>query len=352
MSVLDVAHEPAVETRVRITIENSGRSFDCAPGDTLLAGALRAGVGIAYECSSGGCGSCKVELVEGDLEVTRTGVAGLKDRDFDRGKRLACVSRPLSDCVIRVREDAGSIPTIVPARRTGVLVARFPLTHDLWEFRFKVEGDARFLPGQYALLELPDAGCVRAYSMANIPGGDPEWHFQIKRVPGGVSTTALFDHLAIGDGVKLDGPFSTSHLREDAPRDIVCIAGGSGLAPMLSIVRGALASPHLADRKIYLFYGGREPRDIVDTEHFGPLPGLGERVHYLPVISSTESEGILDWKGPTGFVHQFVAEHLDQPYDSYEFYTAGPPPMVEAVRRMLILEKSTPANQVHYDRFF
>src|SRR5262249_35271263 len=142
------------------------------------------------------------------------------------------------------------------------------LTHDLWEFAFAVEDATEFLPGQYALLHLTGVEGARAYSMSSIYNRDGRWEFQIKRVPNGRASTFLFDVMAIGTIIVIEGPFSIAHLRPDRPRDIVCIAGGSGLAPMLSILRGALARPDIGQRRLHLFYGGREPADIVAFEHF------------------------------------------------------------------------------------
>ena len=335
-----------------VRVEDSGRTFACAAQDTLLASALRAGLGLAYECSSGGCGSCKVELVSGNLESLRVDAPGLTARDRARNRWLACQSRVRANCVIRFNEDPAYVPLVPPRRQSALLDSLHPLTHDLWEFRFKTASKATFLPGQYALMYLPGLTQTRAYSMANIANADGAWHFQIKRVPKGAASAILFERFQLGDRVELDGPYSIAYLREDSPRDIVCIAGGSGLAPMLSIVRGAAQCKALSGRSIQLFYGGREPSDIVDASHFGKLPGLGTRIHYRPVISDGKSEAAKNWTGPTGFVHQFVEQHLKNDFSRFEFYIAGPPLMVDAARRLLIIQNSVPLTQVHYDRFF
>jgi len=335
-----------------VTIEGTGQSFAVEPGDSILSAALRSGLGFPYECSSGGCGSCKVELVSGEVECPRPDASGLQRRDWERGKRLACQCFPLSACRIKVRLDDSYVPRKAPLRHRVQLVEVVPLTHDLWEFRFAAPGGAAFLPGQYALLTIPGVAAPRAYSMCNCENHQGEWSFQIKRVPDGAATSALFDELRPGAVVELDGPYGTAFLQADRPRDIVCIAGGSGLAPMLSIVRGALNEPALAGRTIHLFYGGREPRDIVDPIALGLPARPGDLVRFFPVISEGKTDAAAQWSGARGFVHEMVEQHFGGGYGDYEYYLAGPPPMVEAVRRMLVLGKSVPVDQIHYDRFF
>ena len=107
------------------------------------------------------------------------------------------------------------------------------LTHDIREFRFQLATPVNFLPEQYALLYLPNVNGPRAYSMSNIAQGDGSWHFMIKRVPGGSGSSALFERVRVGDRLRLDGPYALAYLRPDSQRDIVCIAGGSVLVPVI-----------------------------------------------------------------------------------------------------------------------
>jgi len=338
-------------SQYKITVAGDGGCFPAAAEDTILSAALRAGIGIPYECSSGGCGSCKVELCSGTVFLRYPESPGLKARDFERGKRLACMSLPQRDCVIRFREDVDARPRVKPIRRGARLLARIPLTHDLWEFRFILEGSPRFLAGQYALLHLPGIMGGRAFSMSNRPDGENVWAFQIKRVPGGHATGILFDELHLGDQIEIDGPYSTAYLHIDEPRDIVCVAGGSGLAPVLSIARTALADRRFPSRKIHFFYGGRTMRDMIDPAALGLDD---ERVQFVPVVSDADETGgaAQTLTLASGLVHEQVGVRLSEPYSAYEFYLAGPPLMVEAARRLLLLEKSVPVHQVHYDRFF
>ncbi len=265
---------------------------------------------------------------------------------------LACQSRPKANCVVKVRADDQYKPHHQPRRFAATLKGTRDLTHDIREFRFHTSDPVAFLPGQYALLSLPGVAGLRAYSMSNIATGDGMWEFMIKRVPNGKGTAALFDRVAIGERITIDGPYGLAYLRTRSPRDIVCIAGGSGLSPVISIARGVAADPAMASRKLHFFYGGRGPQDVCGEDMLRALPGFGERLFYYPSISMPELDVDHTWRGRVGFVHKVAEEALGASLPNYEFYFAGPPPMAQAVQLMLLQQHKVPQQQIHFDQFF
>lgn len=329
-----------------ITNQKDGRAFTQVEGDTILRGALRAGIGLAYECNSGGCGGCKFELIEGEVENLWSGAPGLSERDKKRGRHLACQCRARGDITIAAPSASEYVPLRPPRRQSARLVSMRDVTHDIREFHFSAADGADFLPGQYAMLDLPGVTGSRAYSMSNTPNAQREWHFQIRRVPHGQGTHVLFDRLAVGDEIGLDGPYGLAHLCTDSPRDIVCVAGGSGLAPMFSIARGAAEAGLLGDRTLYFFYGARTPRDVCGEG----VESLSERIRFIPVVSLPEGEG--QWAGATGYVHEQLPLILPKDFSNYEFYFAGPPPMTQALQELLMVGHKVPFGQIHFDRFF
>lgn len=335
---------------ITVTNQSDGAVFVQRPDDTLLRAALRAGTGLAYECNSGGCGGCKFELVSGDIDNLWPEAPGLSERDKKRGKYLACQSRARGDLLIRASSASEYTPKVRPRRQEAVLADVLDVTRDIREFRFITDEAADFLPGQYAMLDLPGLDSSRAYSMANIANEQREWHFQVRRVPHGRGTRILFDHLKIGDTVALDGPYGVAYLRTDSMRGIVCVAGGSGLAPMLSIARGAAAAGMLANRTLHFFYGARTPQDVCGEEQLRELYGHEGSIFYVPVVSIPDDEG--KWSGRTGYVHDTLADTLSMPFSQYEFYFAGPPPMARALQELLMIEHKVPFAQIHFDRFF
>jgi len=330
--------------------EKDGSEFVQQEGDTILRAALRAGVGLAYECNSGGCGGCKFELLTGEIETLWPDAPGLSERDRKRGRHLACQCRALGAIGIKASTAPEYRPQIMPQRQRARLIGTHDITHDIREFRFQADRDANFLPGQFAMLDLPGIDGARAYSVANTPNAQREWHFQIRRVPHGKGTHLLFDKLSGGEEIGLDGPYGLAFLRTDVPRDIVCIAGGSGLAPMVSIARGAAAAGMLAERKLYFFYGARTPRDVCGETMLRTLEGCGDRIMYYPVVSLPGDNG--EWHGKTGFVHDALAHTLPEALANFEFYFAGPPPMTQALQELLMIGHRVPFGQIHFDRFF
>ena len=335
----------------QITITGGNTSFTCEDDDTILRAALRAGLAFPYECNVGSCGNCRFELVEGEVEHERKDSPAYTERDKQRKRWLGCQANPHSDCTIKVTLRDHYKPQILPVKTTGELTEILDHTHDIREFRFKLATPVTFLPGQYALLSVPGVEGARAYSMGNITSDGKEWHFQIKKVPNGAATGALFDRIKIGETIGLDGPYGMAYLREDAPRDILCLAGGSGLSPMVSISRGWAASEKLKGRQLHFIYGGRAARDICGEPMLKELRGFGTELHYHPAISMPDPDAPDAWPGLTGFVHDIASNMFGDKLRDMEIYFAGPPAMAEAVMR-LVVEKKIPPAQVHYDQFY
>jgi toluene monooxygenase electron transfer component len=334
----------------QITFADGVTTYPCPDDDTILRAALREGFGFPYECNVGSCGNCKFELVEGEVEHLRADAPGWTERDKQRKRYLGCQARPLGDCRIKVGLRDHYKSFFKPARIEGRLFAIEDHTHDIREFRFRLSHPVKFLPGQYALLYVPGVEGARAYSMCNITETGEEWHFQIKLMPGGAATTKLFDSLQLGESIELDGPFGMAYLRPEAPRDILCLAGGSGLSPMISIARAKAKTPSLKDRKLHFIYGGRAARDICGEPMLRDLPGFGADILYYPAISLPENDA-LPWTGRIGFVTDIAKELFGEALAGMEVYFAGPPAMATAVMK-LVVEMKIPPAQVHYDQFY
>jgi toluene monooxygenase electron transfer component len=335
----------------QITVANAGTVFACED-DTIMRAAVRAGLGFPYECNAGSCGTCRFELIEGQVVHERANSPAWGERDRQRNRYLGCQTRPLSDCKIKVYLGDQYKSLRPPKRVEARLFETEDITHDMREFRFRLSEPAPFLAGQYALLRIPGVEGTRAYSICNIPDPGEEWHFQIKRVPGGSATERLFGSVGVGQVISVDGPYGTAYLREAAPRDILCLAGGSGLSPMISIARTAAQSPALADRTLHFIYGGRTARDICGESMLKCLPGYGRRIFYYAAVSAPESDPYSPpRKGRIGLLPDVAREVFGEHLADFEIYFAGSPAMAEAVIRMLV-ELRVPLNQVHYDRFY
>ena len=273
--------EPGSASTVHLA--GSDTTYSCAPGDTLLRAGLRAGLGLSYECNAGSCGTCKIDLVAGEVCDLWPEAPGIKPRDRERGRRLACQSVPLGDCTIKSRVAEVYVPVHRPQRQSVWLTGARDITHDMREFSLRALTPATFRAGQYAMLHL--AGMPpRAYSMSNTANADGLWQFMVRRTPNGVVSNALFA-LPPGSALELDGPYGLAWLREDGPRDIVCIAGGSGIAPMVAILDAAAMHDEVRQRAAWLFYGGRGPADVQAIADLLKPHALERGLEWHPVVS-------------------------------------------------------------------
>ena len=331
-----------------VRVAGTDIAYAAAEGDNLLRAGLRAGIGLPYECNAGGCGSCKFELIGGEIEELWTEAPGLSAKDRARGRRLACQCRARSDCEIRIRPNPSFLTPTPPRVLEAEYLGHRSVTAHMRELRFRGPGPATFLPGQYALLDVPGAGQMRAYSMSNLPNAVGDWDFIVRKVPNGRVSTMLFESLRPGQRIGIDGPLGLAHWRADDSRDIVCIAGGSGLAPIVSIANAA-AMQASGGRPIWLFYGGRGPADLPVFDEW-LLDAAKVRVSVA--VSAPELADAAAWSGERGFVHELVARTLTGDVAAHRYYLAGPPPMIETAVRMLMVEHKVPAQQIHYDRFF
>lgn len=331
--------------QITLQEQDSDTTFFCANDDVLLRAGLRQGLALPYECNAGGCGTCKFELLEGDVDILWADAPGLSERDKRKGRLLACQCRPKSDCKIKLRLDPQCLPKIKAQRQSVKLITTRAITHDILEIHLQAQQAAEFLPGQYALLMI-NGQIQRAYSMANLPNAAGDWVFQIRKVPQGQMTTVLFDQNALKHAVlQLDGPYGTAHLQQKN-RPIVCVAGGSGLAPMLSIARGVAMDPLLQQQPVWFFHGGREQRDLLSQEQLQQWAGLGQRLHYIAASSNQHIPNVYH-----GYIHDVLEQQLGEQLKDCEIYCAGPPPMVQSIER-LTHQLGIDQTSVHFDRFF
>ena len=334
-----------------VHITGTDQSFPCAADDTVLRAALRQGIAFPYECNVGSCGNCKFELIEGSVSSCWPEAPGLSEKDRQRHRWLGCQTRAQGDLQIKLRTQDKYRPLHVPVRSPARLTSSRLITHDLSEFSFELAQPMTFASGQYALVHMAGVTGPRAYSMSNEGASATALSFQVRRVPQGAGSAALFEQLRVGDGVEIDGPYGMAYLREDAPRDILCVAGGSGLSPMVSVARGAFASAPLASRQLHFVYGARLPEDVCGQDMLQALPGWPERGSYQAVVSGLDSDALLPEGLARGFVHEVVDQHYGDRLADMEIYFAGPALMAQSLLKLLIARK-VPMDQVHFDQFY
>lgn len=301
----------------------AGHDFAVEPGETLLAAALRHGVGLPYGCRDGKCGSCAARLIEGQVTYPSGKTAGLEGQPDDTC--LTCQAVPSSDLIIGVREVSSA--ALIEVMTLPCRVSRKErLSHDVMRLFLKLPEHQRlqFLAGQYLDFILRD-GRRRAFSIANAPHDDEEIELHIRHVPGGEFTAFVFESMPEKSILRIQGPLGTFVLREDSDRPILMMGGGTGFAPLKGMIEHAI---HIGLRRpITLYWGVRARRDL----YLADLPQVWARrlpaFSFVPVLSEPDP----DWSGRTGYVHAAIVEdHPD--LSGFDLYMSGPPVMVEAGR--------------------
>jgi len=305
---------------MRVRIRQARATVEVAEGQTLLEAAISAGVAYPHGCRSGRCGGCKSRLIEGRVELLPHTRFALSDDEKAEGLILACRTQPRTPATVAWLGDAAAVE---PAYGVGgVVVGLDDLTHDIKRVRVSLEeGRPLFFDaGQYAQVRFKGAP-GRSYSMANTPGQDT-LEFHIRRVPEGRTSGYVHGALKIGDKARLDLPLGSSFLRQDHPGPILCIAGGSGLAPIQSIVETALVQG--MRQPIHVYFGARAERDLYSLEHFQALARVHPDLAFTPVLSDSPTPAYR-----AGLVTQAMAQDLPD-LMGWKAYVAGPPSMVEA----------------------
>lgn len=325
---------------MEILVQPLNRQINVSAGSNLLDALLSNEIPISYSCMSGRCGTCRCKVLQGTV-LHMDSEKGQPPRHGDYF--LACQSTVETDCVIEVPEPDEVV--MHPARILKGTVTDFEvLAHDVRRLRLKLNKPLDFSPGQYVTLQFwPEA--IRSYSMAGLPNDD-ELEFHIRIVPEGRVTALLDERLSLGASVKLNGPMGASYLRRKHIGPMLCIAGGTGLAPMLSVIRGALEGRMQND--IHLYFGVRAERDVYGLSFLEELARDFPQFHYHIVLSNPESDQGTGYR--TGWVTDVVAEHFRR-LDGWKVYLAGPPPMVEAANT-LVTQMGVPFEHIHADAFY
>ncbi len=330
---------------MKISVQGSDTAFECGD-DYILRAALGEGLGFPYECGSGSCGNCRFELIEGDIVYPHGTPSILTEKDAARNRHLACQCKPTTDLSIKVRLFSEYAPLHQPSTFPATLTDVIPVTHDIYEFQFETDAEQPFSAGQYALIELPGVPGDRAYSMCNTGTEARRWDFQIKKVPNGKASVTLFDEVQVGQQVHLSGPYGRGYFRGFRGRDVVLVAGGSGLSPMVSIARAAATAARHGEQ-VFFYYGGRGLVDLAGEAFLTPLEGYGDWMHYAAALSDSGDTG----SHFKGFVHDLVKSAHGDTLTGMDVYFAGPPLMGAAMEGM-IREMKIPSDQVFYDRFY
>jgi toluene monooxygenase electron transfer component len=343
--------------KVVVTARNGTRDFECEPGEKILHAGLRSGVELPYECATGTCGTCKARLTSGRTQSEWPEAPGRKYFKSE-GDLLTCQSVAHDDCALEVGPLKSHEPdTSAPRVLGGVLRGRRRLTHDVVAFDVEIDTPLDFAAGQFALITVPGIPGARAYSMVNFERGAERLSFVVKKKPGGAVSEWLFGDAIDGAPLRLFAPLGHATFHPGVAKHVLCIAGGSGIAGMMSILSRACGQAHFAAWDGHVFFGVRTAGDgffLDELEAFrARYPG---RLAVTVALSDEDVPATLRDAYPAfafgrGFVHAVAGESMKGRYADVRAWVAGPPPMVDASLRLLLREARLSPADIRYDKF-
>lgn len=330
----------------KITI-NKERELEVKGGNHLLGSLLQNDIFIPSACGGrGSCGLCKVKVISGGGPVLSTETPFLSKEELEDNVRLSCQVKVREDVEIEIPEELFNIKEY--ATRVEKIV---DLTYDTKALYLRMPDgeEVNFKAGQYVQIKAPKYGkgteeVYRAYSIASSPSDKGMIQLIIRRVPHGICTTYIFDHLKEGDILELNGPYGDFYL-QNTDREMICVAGGSGLAPIKSILH-TLADNNI-ERKATFFFGCVEKKDLYYVDEMKEFEKKLSDFRYVPALSAPK-EGD-DWSGETGLITEVVDRYITDGSEM-EAYLCGSPGMIDACIEVL-KRKGIPEERIYYDKF-
>ena len=332
-----------------VSVLPSGRSFSANADETLLAAAIRQGIGLPYGCKDGACGSCKCKKLEGTVTHGAHQLKALSAEEEASGFILTCCGVAHSDVVLESRQvtDESAFPIRkMPVRVTSLQRA----SHDVMVIRLQLPASdmMKYHAGQYVEFLLRD-GDRRSYSMANAPHTQtetPGLELHIRHMAGGKFTEHVFGAMKEKEILRIEGPYGSFFLREDSDKPLVLLASGTGFAPLKALIE------HMQHKNItrpaVLYWGARRPADLYMHDWMQAKVAEMPHLRYIPVISDALPED--DWTGRTGFVHQAVLEDFSD-LSGHQVYACGAPIVVESARDAYSALAGLPAEEFFADAF-
>ena len=331
---------------VNITI-NEEKDIKVAGGKPLLGSLMEEKIFIPSACGGrGSCGLCKVKVTSDVGDYLPTELPWITDEEKQDNIRLSCQLKLKKDIAIKIPEELFNV------REFQTEVASLKdLTYDIKEVTLKLiePSEINFKAGQYIQLQVPEyelskESVYRAYSVASPPSIKDSIQLEIRLVPNGICTTYVFDHLKVGDSITINGPYGEFFLRE-SQRDIVFIAGGSGMAPIKSILHDMQEKS--ISRNATYFFGARSVRDLFLVDEMKGLEKALSNFRFVPALSEPLEED--NWKGDTGLITEVLDRHLKSG-ENTEAYLCGSPGMIDASVKVLTAN-GIPEELIYYDKF-
>jgi CDP-4-dehydro-6-deoxyglucose reductase len=322
---------------MRVVFE--GKAFDLLPDETLLEGIERQGASVPWFCRQGVCQACVLRARAG--VVPAAAQKGLKESHRRQGFLLACVCRPAEHLEVERCDVAQRFHSRVQQVE--------PLSAQVLRVLLELPEGFQYEAGQYVQLERPEDGLMRPYSLASVPGS-PVLELHVARLPGGLLSGWLAG--AVGRAVGIRGPFGEcSYVTAERERPLLLVGTGTGLAPLLGVVRAALAAGHRGP--IRLFHGGLTRAGLY---LWAELERLAESAPALEIVGSVLSAELAP-AGQSGVRCQIRNTPIDQlvlgagmDWGQQRVYLCGHPELVKQLQKKLYLAGAS-LERIHADPF-
>ena len=343
--------------KIQLNARNRTHYFDAAVAEKVLHAGLTRGITLPYECASGTCGTCKAKLLSGEIVDAWPDAPG---RKYLKGpdEFLMCQCAAVTDISAEVSGFVQDVDpgVYVPTAIKGRIRESALLTHDVMHLSIDLQSPMDFDAGQFVLVEVGGVSGSRGWSMVNFDRTASTLRFVVKRKPGGGLSDWLFTQLHAGTDVTVYGPLGSATFAPSLGCNILCVAGGSGIAGMMSILSRAAEANYFADHDGDIFFGVRTMKDAFFLDEFSRLrERCGERLKVTIALSDEDGPASAPTDHPllrfdTGFVHDVAGRSMQGRLQGIRAYLAGPPPSVDASIRMLLMSRVSTAN-IRYDKF-
>jgi CDP-4-dehydro-6-deoxyglucose reductase len=328
----------------QVTLRPSGHSYSVNPNTSVLTAGLEAGLNMPYSCRAGNCKTCRGRIIEGTVDHGGAHGSYLTEEQKASGFALLCKAKALSDLVVEVEELVLEQikPKLMPCRikrihrpapEVAIMDVRLPMNENLM-----------FAAGQFVDIQLA-GGNTRSYSIASAPSAEGviDLQFHLRHSRGGLFTDRVFSTMKEGELLRIEAPLGTFYLREQSTKPIIFIATGTGIAPIMSMLK--YAARKKITRPMHLYWGGRSQADLYADELMrsfeSQLP-----LAYIPVLSQPQD----GWTGRTGYVQHAVMEDLPD-LSGYQVYACGSPAMVEGANSDFVSVAGLPGDEFFGDAF-
>ncbi|MGR9013463.1 MAG: aromatic/alkene monooxygenase hydroxylase FAD-binding subunit MmoC [Gammaproteobacteria bacterium] len=324
--------------------------FECAADQNLLEAAANAHIVLPAQCGQGNCGTCYAEVTQGEFTLTKHNTSALPVNDEAKGGTLLCCTFPHSDLRIALPFDHDRIQIGKIRLRNAEIIAIDSVGENTLRLELQLAPDeddgsaAEFEPGQFMEIEVPGQNIKRAYSLSNIGNWEGRLEFLIRLQPGGIFSTWLREQAAVGQSLTVHGPKGAFGLYESGLRPRWFVAGGTGLAPMLSMLRrmAEFQEPH----PVRLYFGANRVEELFCQSE---LKALQAELPQLQVLYCVWKPDNL-WQGFCGTPVDALAQDLADATVLPDIYLCGPPALIDAAE-VVARARGVPDKQVQSERF-